>query len=323
MPPHRISVVIPVRNEAATLDELAAAIRAQTRPPDEVIIVDGGSDDGTRERVRAIARADGRWRLVSAGPATPGRGRNVGARSATHEWLAFTDAGAWPEPSWLDALVRAADRDADAAAVYGNYEPITDTFFTRCAALAYVPGKQPRPGGAVRGPSTASMLVRRDVWDAVGGFADLRAGEDLLFFDAVRDAGHTVAWAPDATVHWRIQPTLAATFQRFRTYSRANVEGGLEARWHHAIRRQYIVALGVLALAAVHDWRWLLAVPVLFAARAIRRIWSRGGRSRARALVNPAVFAGVLVVTVVLDAATFAGWWDARARAKASEQRAT
>jgi len=321
MPPERISVVVPVRNEAASIDELAAALARQTRAPDEILIVDGGSDDDTRERVRAIVNADPRWRLINAGPATPGRGRNVGARSATHEWIAFTDAGAWPDGAWLDSLARAAGEDPVAAVVFGHYEPVTDTFFTRCAALAYVPRPRSSPSGVVRGPSTASMLIRRDVWDAAGGFPDLRAGEDLLFFDAIRDGGHATAWAPDATVHWRLQPNLASTFRRFKAFSRANVEGGLESRWHRGILRYYVVAGILAALAAAYDWRLLAAIPALFVGRVVRSIWTRAARPRWRALVNPAVIAAVLAITIAIDAATFAGWWDARPRPRAAAPR--
>ncbi|HEV2765010.1 MAG TPA: glycosyltransferase, partial [Pyrinomonadaceae bacterium] len=49
----RVSLVVPVRDEAETIDELLSSIAAQTRPPDEVLIVDGGSRDDTVARVRA------------------------------------------------------------------------------------------------------------------------------------------------------------------------------------------------------------------------------------------------------------------------------
>jgi glycosyltransferase involved in cell wall biosynthesis len=311
MPPARISVVVPVRNEAASIGALAAAFARQTRTPDEIVIVDGGSDDDTRELVRSIVNVDPRWRLICAGPATPGRARNVGARSAAHDWIAFTDAGAWPDPSWLASLARAADESAGAAVVFGHYEPVTDTFFTQCAALAYVAPPRSCAGGVLRGPSTASMLIRRDVWDAAGGFPDLRAGEDLVFFDAIRAGGHPTAWAPDATVHWRLQPTLAATFRRFRAYSRANAEARLQSRWHYGILRYYVILAALALVAAVYDWRFLSAIPALLVARVLRSIWTRAARPRWRVLVNPAVILTVLAIRITIDAATFAGWWDA------------
>jgi hypothetical protein len=77
--------------------------------------------------------------------------------------------------------------------------------------------------------------------------------------------------------------------------------------------RHYAVLVAILSLAAVHDWRWLWLVPLLFGARAVRNIWTRAGQKRWRALLNPAVVLGVMALTIVIDAATFAGWRDARA----------
>src|SRR4029079_16232075 len=121
--------------------------------------------------------------------------------------------------------------------------------FTRCAALAYATRLTPRPGGPSRGPATVSMLIRRDVWAAVGGFPDLRAGEDLIFFQKIQAHGARAVWAPDAAVHWRMASTFADTFLRLREYSRANVQGGLERPWHYGVLRQYTV-LALFALLA-------------------------------------------------------------------------
>ena len=60
------------------------------------------------------------------------------------------------------ALVAASERSLEARVVYGNYEPVRDTFFEKCATLAYVTPKTDRPGGRMRGPSIASCLLRRD-----------------------------------------------------------------------------------------------------------------------------------------------------------------
>src|SRR5207244_861116 len=89
----QISLVIPVRNEEQSLPLLVESIRAQTRPPDEIILVDGGSTDGTVALAGALTAADPRFRVIEAGDATPGRGRNVGIAAARHDWIALTDAG--------------------------------------------------------------------------------------------------------------------------------------------------------------------------------------------------------------------------------------
>jgi hypothetical protein len=161
--PPRVSLVIPVRDEERSLPELLDRINRQTHPPAEIIIVNGGSVDGTLDLARKMTAGDARFCVLDAGEGTPGRNRNVGAEAAQHQWVAFLDAGTRPEPAWLEHLVEAA-RTYGAEVVYGNYEPVQDSFFTHCAALAYPAPKVDRAGGQMRGPSAASMMLQHEVW---------------------------------------------------------------------------------------------------------------------------------------------------------------
>src|SRR5689334_20070103 len=104
----RVSLVVPVRDEAETISVLLSSIERQTRRPDEVIIVDGGSKDGTPDLVRGLVGDDRGIQIVEAGAATPGRGRNVGWSVARNPWIAFTDAGIELDPAWLERLIAAA-----------------------------------------------------------------------------------------------------------------------------------------------------------------------------------------------------------------------
>src|SRR5262252_7845912 len=139
----KVSVVIPVRDEAASIASLLDALMNQTLAPDEIVVVDGGSVDDTRAIVQEHAQAHPNIRLVCDANAFPGRGRNLGAASASNEWLAFTDAGVIPAKDWLAQLCEPVSRDSYIDVVYGGWRPITDTFFAECAAIAYaqVPSK--------------------------------------------------------------------------------------------------------------------------------------------------------------------------------------
>jgi glycosyltransferase involved in cell wall biosynthesis len=307
-PSLRISLVVPVRDEEATLPRLVSSVRAQTRQPDEVILVDGGSTDRTVELARELFAGDARFRIVEAGEATPGRGRNVGATEATHPWLAFTDAGIGLDPHWLERLAEKVEEEPETDVVYGNFEPLARTFFERCAAVAYVPPKASRGGVRLRGPSIASSLVRREVWRRAGGFPDLRAAEDLMFMERVEALGARVRWAPEATVWWQLQPTLGRTFRKFALYSKHNVWAGRQRFWHYGVARQYALALPFVALAVLHSAWWLVVPALGLAARAAKSVWrQREGRGLGWAL-NPAQFACVLLLILTIDLATFVGW---------------
>jgi glycosyltransferase involved in cell wall biosynthesis len=304
----KVTLVIPVRNEAENISQLIESIRGQTTKPDEVIFVDGGSRDGTIEVLCRACEENSEFRLLEAGRALPGQGRNIGVANASFDWIAFTDAGNQLEPEWLAQLLAVVRADPETAIVCGNFEPVVDSFFKECAAIAYVTDKTPCEDGTVRGPFIASALVRRDVWHAAGGFPNLRAAEDLIFFEEIERKGFKFKWAPRATVHWEMQPTIARTFGRFYLYSTVNVWAKRARYWHFGVLRWYLMALPFVVLAAVHSAWWLI-VPVIGAfARIGSRIWrNRAGHSLLW-VINPFRFGYVLLITLVLDLATFAGW---------------
>ena len=309
----KVSVIVPVRDEEHSIRELLDSLLQQTRPPDEIVIADGGSIDATPQIIEQYINQGAPVRLLRAGPALPGRGRNVGAAAAKFDWLAFTDAGIRLDRDWLEHLIARAEQDESLDIVYGAWEPVTDTFFKRCAAIAYVPPPVAMSDGVVIRPrSIASALLHRDAWSAVDGFPeDLRSAEDLLFMNHLEAAGYRAAFAPHAQVHWNVKPTLGATFSRFVVYSRNNIRAGLWRQWQAAILSRYAVLLVLLVLAAIFDPRWLW-VPValwlaMLGARAIVSI-RRNRHCYPASLLNN-LRRGVVITTVLaaLDAAAIIG----------------
>lgn len=256
----KVSVVIPVRDEERSIRELLDSLLAQTRPPDEIVITDGGSTDATPQIIEDYIHRGAPVRLIRAGAALPGRGRNLGAAQAGFEWLAFTDAGIRLAGNWLEALVTKAETSDSIDVVYGSWSPVTDTFFKQCAAIAYVPPPAIHAGELVRPRSIASALLRRNAWQAVNGFPeDLRSAEDLLFMDRLEHAGYKIAYEPRAEVYWDLRPTLWSTFKRFLIYSRNNIRAGLFRQWQSTILLRYGVLAALLIAALIINplWAWL------------------------------------------------------------------
>lgn len=310
----KVSLVVPVKNESDSIERLISSAAAQTRRPDEIVIVDGGSDDGTAEIIENLAHCNhwtGWVRVIRTGGATPGKGRNLGVVNARYDWIAFIDAGMQAEQFWLERLTEVAARDDQVAVVYGSYEPMIETFFDRCAALAYVSPKQLRDGRWMRGPVIPSSLIRREVWQKVGGFQDLRAAEDLIFMDRIVAAGFKTGLAPDATVWWRLRPDLSTTFRKFVLYSKHNVWAGMQRYWHYGLIRQYLIWLAFLPPAVFHRWWWAAAPIGGYLIRVAKSIWiRREGRGLIRAL-NPVQFIVVTIILLTIDLATFIGWTQA------------
>lgn len=308
----KVSVIVPVRDEEHSIRELLDSLLKQTRPPDEIVITDGGSVDATPQIIDEYIQQGAPVRLLRAGPALPGRGRNLGAAAAQFEWLAFTDAGIRLNRDWLETLVARAAQDASVDIVYGSWEPVTDTFFKECAAIAYVPPPSPRDGIVARPRFIASTLLKREAWERVGGFPeDLRSAEDLLFMDRLEAAGYRAVFEPRAQVHWNLRPTLGTTFKRFLVYSRNNIRAGLWRQWQATILFRYAMLLVLLVLALLVDVWWVL-VPVavwllMLAARAAVSI--RRNRDCYPASLLHNVLRGSLIVSLlaVLDVAAIVG----------------
>ncbi len=255
----KISVAIPVRNEEASIRALLDSLLNQTLAPDEIVITDGGSTDSTAAMITEYVERGAPIHLLRERPGMPGRGRNLAAAAATNEWIAFIDAGTHPEANWLESLTEAVVVEPDIDMVYGSYQPITDTFFKECAAIAYVPPPVRVDGIWMRPRSIVSVLMRKAVWQSVNGFPeDLRSAEDLLFLDQVEAAGARRAYAPKAVVNWNIQPGWWKTFERFVTYSRNNIRAGLWRSWQATIYLRYAVLLFLTIVALFRGLVWIL-----------------------------------------------------------------
>jgi glycosyltransferase involved in cell wall biosynthesis len=157
----QLSVIIPALNEAELLPGLLDALAAQTRPPDEVIVADADSIDGTVD----IARRHGA-RVVPGGQ--PGVGRNMGANAATCELLLFLDADVFPPPGFIAQLLGAftvSGCDVATCLMEPRSDRVTDRISFDAANL-YLQVVQPitphAPG--------CCILVRRDLHRRIDGF---------------------------------------------------------------------------------------------------------------------------------------------------------
>lgn len=306
-----ISVVIPVRNEAGSIGELLESLLKQTLKPAEIVITDGGSTDATQEVISKYTNRGTPVRLLREGASLPGRSRNLAAAQAANEWLAFIDAGIIPEATWLELLAERANAQ-DVDVVYGSYEPLTEKLYQRCSAMAYLAAPTAVEGKLVRTRSVASVLMKRSVWQTVGGFPeDLRSAEDLLFMNKIDQAQFRIGYAPEARVHWQLQKNLWQTFKRFVAYARNNMRAGLWREWQSAIFKRYALLVLSALPAFISGPRWLLVTLALWlamlAARAAVAIWRNRFCYPAGLLENSARMLVLVPLIAVLDAATFLG----------------
>lgn len=307
----KVSLIVPVRNEEASIEPFLQSLLRQDFAPDELIIVDGGSTDRTKEMIEGFISQGHHIRLIAAADAYPGAARNLGIEAARNEWVAMVDAGTLVEPDWLGKLIYHAAGDSQADVVLGTYEPILTNFFKGSLALTYVAPATRIEGRWFRGPSTASMMLQKRVWAALGKFpADLRACEDLLFFARLKQSDFVIRYATDAVVHWHIQNSFAAVFRKFRAYSLHTLKAGLGSTWHMALAKMYAIGAVFLLLALAHHWLWLLLIVAALFLRAWRSIQRRRPSLTIKHRIGIHTYLLVVCLLLCIDVAALIGALD-------------
>jgi len=255
-----VSVVSPVLNEGEAIDRLIQPLLPQLAGDDEILIVDAGSVDDTRDRASAWSKRDARVRLVEAPGANAARGRNEGIARARHDVIACTDAGCAPVEGWLASLRTPFGEAAPPDLVTGVYRVAPANAFETAIAVADYPDPEEarRPGPLVRAygrllgrvfdptrPDGRSLAFRRSAWEAAGGFPEaLDASEDPAFGRAVWESGGRCVLSADAEVVWDERLTTMAMLRRYFRYGLGDAARG-ETR---AVARN--LARGVVYLGA-------------------------------------------------------------------------
>jgi glycosyltransferase involved in cell wall biosynthesis len=295
----KVTLISTVLDCADRVEPFLASLAAQSRTPDEVVIVDGGSVDGTAERFRA---SEG-LRVIEAPGANISAGRNVALAAATHDVIASTDADCVLDPGWLEAIVAPIEAGADVA--MGFSRPLAEGFFESCIASVNLPldASEVDPGTFM--PSARSLAYRREAIRAVGGYPGwLDIGEDMWVNHRWRELGMRMEFAPAATVSWPLRPDLGSTWIQYFRYARGDAVARMFPE-RHALR--YGVYAG-LAAALISHRRWPKAVAVAcaaaYAGTPVRRAWSRLGSPAERAAATVAVPA----LIAWIDTAKMAGY---------------
>lgn len=224
----KISVVIPHLNQPAALARCVASVMAGGRAPDEVIVVDNGSD--------VLPVLPSNVTLLHEDTPGPGPARNLGVAHATGDVLAFIDADCLADPDWLaraEAGMAAHDIlggdvwiayvDPERLTVLEAYESIYAYRMDRYIAREGFTG-------------TGNLVVKASVLETVGGFAGLSVAEDRDWGQRATGQGFVIAYIADMRVYHPARQTFAQ----------------LRAKWDRHIAHDYAGVVGVASRA-----RWI------------------------------------------------------------------
>jgi glycosyltransferase involved in cell wall biosynthesis len=287
-----------VLNEGESIRRLMDSLVAQSRQPDEIVIVDGGSRDNTVTVIQEYADRLPLRVLVEPG-ANISRGRNVAIGAATGDVIASVDAGVWLEPVWLAELTRPLEGYRSQVAgsggpdnfrpstfnlqppqsVAGFFVPDTRTVFEIAMGATVLPTvDEIKPDGFL--PSSRSVAYTKTAWAAASGYPEwIDYCEDLIFDLRLLDEVGPFAWAPKAVAYFQPRGSLKAFAKQYYRYARGDGKADLWRKRHLIRYATYLIALPILlALSLFHSpgwWLVLLAGAMFYCATPYRRLRPR------------------------------------------------
>ena len=269
----RYSVIIPVYNRPDEVDELLESLCTQTNGDFEVVVVEDGSSVPCESIVQKYAdRLDVHYYLKPN--SGPGQSRNYGVERAQGEYVLILDSDAVLPPHYIQAVEdELQTRPCDA---FGGPDRAHASFTPMQKAINYGMTSFFTTGG-IRGgkkkmdkfyPRSFNMGVRREVYNALGGFSEMRFGEDIDFSTRIFKGGYACRLFPEAWVWHKRRTDLRKFFKQVHNSGIARIH--LTKRHPGTLKLVHLLpmvfTLGCLACLMVAPfWPWSLLPLALFA----------------------------------------------------------
>jgi GT2 family glycosyltransferase len=308
----RVAVLIVNWNAGAYLGTALAALAKQRRPADRILVVDNASTDGSRE---IVAQTPGIELIALDENVGFAAGNNIAAAAAADcDWLAFLNPDAFPEPEWLERMLRAVEEHPGFAMFASDLRLASDPSRLDGAGDAYhVSGLPWRIGHGERAPTdhvephevfspcAAAALVRRDSFNDVQGF-------DASFFCYLEDVdlafrlrllGHRCLYVPGAVVCHVGSATTGvrsafATYHGHRNLVWAWVKNMPGWRvWLYAPQHVLLTLVSLVRFTAIHHGKTIVRAKVDAVAGLGRALSERRKVQRTRTAAGREVMAAM------------------------------
>jgi len=255
-----VSVVVTELNEMEDIGRVVSSLLAQVPPAAEVIVVDGGSTDGTWEWLEDAAGRDARLKAIrdetcslkfSAGPVS--RGRNVAIKAANSKIIACADAGCTYATHWLRNLTAPIVAGEAQYALGGTCLDVSFAGESGCTVwdVAAAPFFSVRLSATepTKSCTARSMAFTKTLWERIGGFPeDVLVGEDTLFDLEARQITKP-AFISNAKAHYCPRNTFRSACHQMARYALSDGQAGV--RWSRMFRNAARCLLEVLAVASL------------------------------------------------------------------------
>jgi glycosyltransferase involved in cell wall biosynthesis len=250
-----VSIVATVLNEVQEIGRLVPSLLAQIPPPAEIVIVDGGSTDGTWEWLveaqtkhpNLLPIRDESCNLKSC-PGPVSRGRNVAIAAARSQIIVCADAGCTYAPEWLARITAPLVAGAAEYALGGACLDLVDPTLWDIASAPFL-GVNLSPFAHSKSCTARSMAFTKDLWRRIGGFPEsVLLGDDTLF-DLEARRLTPPAFIERAKALYRPQNTLLSSCRQLARYATSDgILGVRPARFFRNTARCFVQLLSLLCL---------------------------------------------------------------------------
>lgn len=230
-----VSLIFTVKNEIDSIKLLLASIEKQIVLPAEIVVVDGGSDDGTLSEIYDFARRNEALRVKVIvddvfDPECKGviaRGRNIAIKNAKYDNVLCTDGGCTLGEAWV-AKMSAPLLVFQSEVVAGFCQSRSRNSFQKKYEVAMMPDlKSFLSDGALL--SSRNIGFKKAAWQKVGGYPEKSyTAEDTLFYIRLLEQGFEIAKIPTAIVYWDCPSDYGELWRKHKRYGYG--EGVLQLR---------------------------------------------------------------------------------------------
>jgi glycosyltransferase involved in cell wall biosynthesis len=249
-----ISVIATILNEGDSIRALLESLAGQSRPPDEIVLVDGGSHDHT---LAIVAEYQTRLPLtvLQEHGCNISQGRNLAIQATQGPLIAVTDAGTRLPSEWLEHLIHPFEQNPSLQLVAGFFRPDPDPHnpFEVAMSATVLPLADEIQAEHFL-PSSRSVAFTKTAWEAVGGYPEwLDYCEDLIFDLRLKARFGAFHFAPQAVVDFKPRTTWQAFYKQYYLYARGDGKADLWRKRHAARYLTYGLLLPAILLVG---WFW-------------------------------------------------------------------
>lgn len=216
----KISFITTVFNEEKNVENFINSVLNQSKKPNEIVIVDGGSTDKTIEIMKKMeAKSNVPIKIIVKKKANIALGRNIAIKNSKYDLIFVSDAGCVLNKDWIKETLKFFPKSD---VVAGNYKAIVKNKFEFFQSKIVIK-EVDRPSRM----SSRNIAFKKDCWKKVGGYPEESlTGEDTGFNLKLTNSGCNIKINPRKDVAWEMRPTLIKFAKQFYIYGKGDQKQG-------------------------------------------------------------------------------------------------